>query len=93
MKPAVRLILAPIGRRHRGPTWLLGKAHGRTIHLDPRCRDIARTLLHELLHVRHPSWSEAAVRVEEKRRWDRMTWREKARLYQMLGSAQLEGEE
>lgn len=93
MRPAVRIIFAPVALRHHDrvrPTQ--GEARGRTIWLDPRLADVGKTLLHELLHVRHPSWPEEKVRAEEELRWGRMTWKQKARLYQMLGSARLEGE-
>lgn len=86
MRPAVRIVLAPLGRQnHRG------ESLGRTIWLDPRWPDVARTLLHELLHIWHPSWSETRVLREERRRWRRMSWKQKAKLYQMLASAQLSG--
>lgn len=100
-RPAVRIVFAPLARRNRSKqeaaegTQIGGLAHKaeRTIKLDPRLDQVGRTLLHELLHVRHPKWEEAKVAAEEELRWTRMGWREKARLYQMLGSARLEGEE
>jgi hypothetical protein len=57
----------------------------RLIALDPRSRELLSTYLHELLHMSHPDWSEAAVAREEKRRWKKMTWKDKARLAQALG--------
>jgi hypothetical protein len=96
MKPALRIIFAPLAARYRDydhhvrPTQ--GTAAGRTIRLDPRMADVGKTLFHEWLHVQHPSWSEERVRAEEERQWLRMTWKRKAALYKMLGSALIEGE-
>ncbi len=99
MRPAVRIIFAPLALRGRkGNAGALcavvhGQAQGRTIWIDPRLGELGRTLYHELTHVRHPSWTEDQVIAHEELRWNRMTWKAKARLYQMLGSAKLEGEE
>lgn len=101
-RPAVRIVFAPIvfrGRKQRQNFEKCMRLHGladkakRTILLDPRLSDVAMTLYHELTHIRHPSWTEDQVEAHEQMRWLRMSWREKARLYQMLGSARLEGEE
>jgi len=95
-KPAIRIVFAPLARRGaiKGDLrHLHGQAQGRTIWLDPRLPDVGATLLHELLHVRHPGWPEEKVVAEETLRWQRMGWRQKARLYQMLGGAILEGEQ
>lgn len=96
MKPAVRIVFAPLFHRSKRARdqglRTHGQARGRTVWIDPRGKNVARTLLHELIHVQHPSWTEQRVTAEEARRWDRMTWRAKARLFQMLGSAILEGE-
>jgi hypothetical protein len=94
-RPAVKIVFAPLARRgvKRGDLLhLYGTATGRTIKLDPRLHNLGRTLLHELLHVQHPDWTEEKVHFEEDRRWARMTWKQKARMYQLLGSATLEGE-
>ncbi len=97
MRPAVRIIFAPLARRGRRAGHPLGYTHGnasgRTVWLDPRLSEVGRTLYHELLHIRHPSWSEDQVSAEEELRWNRMSWKTKAKLYQMLGGAKLEGEE
>lgn len=83
-RPAVRIYLAPLGRSQaRG----LSIAADRTVWVDPRKPWPAHTLLHELLHVRHPSWSETRVRKETARRWKKMSAREKARLLKMFGHA------
>ena len=98
IKPAVRIIFAPIAlreRKARDPLReapLRGDANGRTIRIDPRLPNVAKTLLHELIHIRHPGWPEERVEAAEEIRWQRMGWREKARLYQMLATARLEGE-
>ena len=96
---AVHIIFAPLARRgarKRHPLFeapTQGESRGRTIWLDPRLPNVAKTLLHELLHVWHPGWNEDRVRAAEEDRWARMSWREKAGLYRMLGSAHLEGGE
>lgn len=87
MRPAIRIIFAPL-QRHLA----VGMQQQRTVWIDPRCKYPAQVLDHELLHMKYPGWSEARVLAEEKRRWKRMTWRQKARLYQLLASASLEGE-
>jgi len=101
MRPAVRIVFAPIARRNRSraeaadETSVAGLSYKRerTIKLDPRMDNLGRTLYHELLHVRHPDWTEERIGAEEELRWNRMTWKSKARLYQMLGTAHVEGED
>ena len=97
MKPAIRIIFAPIMNRDKKVREGGGRVHGtaqaRTITLDPRGSEIGKTLLHELLHVRHPDWSEATILAETKSRWTKMSWKEKAHTYKLLGAAHLEGEE
>lgn len=99
MRPAVRIVFAPLARRGRGRhssekelRFLHGEALSRTAWLDPRLSEVGKTLFHELLHIRHPSWAEEKVRAEEELRWNRMSWKDKAQLYKMLGTAQIEGE-
>lgn len=97
MKPAVKIIFAPLFKRDKAVrdtgAYLHGKAEGRTIWIDPRSgTTIIDTLLHELTHVRHPDWSEALVRSYTAARMKKMSWKEKARLLQLFGRAQLEGE-
>lgn len=98
MRPAVRIIFAPLALRGRHAARFKtcerfhGDALGRTIRLDPRLAEVAKTLYHELLHVRHPDWTEDKVSAYEELHWNRMTWKQKAQLYRMLGSARLEGE-
>ena len=96
-RPAVRIILAPLGRKRGSPhepsfgAPLQGETSGRTIWIDPRVPLPAKVLLHELIHVRHPGWPEDRVLAAEEVRWSRMTWREKAELYKLLGTAEIQG--
>jgi hypothetical protein len=104
MKPAIRIFFAPLfkrpksfqaGGRHEG-LYLHGEATvapGRTIRLDPRSSMLLPTLVHEMTHVRHPSWNEKQVDEHTSRRMKKMSWKEKARLLQLLGRANIEGEE
>lgn len=97
MRPAIRLVFAPLFKRYKAERQnslhLHGTAQGRTITLDPRSSEIGKTLLHELIHLRHPNWSEEAVLSETKLRWGKMSWKEKARLLKLLATAQIEGEQ
>lgn len=96
IKPAVRIVLAPIMFRSMSePALLLGEAdkEARTIYIDPRVPQPHKTLFHELTHVRHPSWSEPKVEAWEEDRWGRMSWKAKAELLRLFGSALLKGEE
>ena len=52
----------------------------KTIYIDPRTA-IVTTLLHELLHRRHPDWQEHRVAREEKRLIRNMTTKEVSRWY------------
>jgi hypothetical protein len=96
MRPAIKIIFAPLHNRDKGVRdkgWELhGKASGRTIWLDPRSKDILDTLVHEMTHVGHPSWGEKEVEAHTQRRLKKMSWKEKARLLKILGHAELEGE-
>jgi hypothetical protein len=95
--PAVRIIFAPLFQRFKYDNdraqFVHGTTEGRVIKLDPRSSELGKTLLHELLHVRHPSWSEVAIISETKLRWGKMGWKEKAKLYQMLSAAKIENED
>ena len=83
-KPAVRVILAPLGRHNAH-----GMQQSRTVWVDPRTQCPPRILLHELLHLDNPSWSETRVKRETGRRWRRMAWREKAELLRLFGAARV----
>lgn len=92
--PIHRLIFKPtLGHRSRA---LPKGAHGyyepatRIIALDPRSPELLSTYLHELIHMSHPQWSEKEVRAEEKRRWRKLSWKDKARLAQALGKGRLQ---
>ena len=54
----------------------------------------AKNLLHELIHVRRPLWSETRTRQWESKLWRAATWQQKGELYRMLGRAKVwNGEE
>jgi hypothetical protein len=76
-----------------GPGLGRGKASGRVVTIDPRKPWPAHTLLHEMIHVEQPGWSETAVRRETARRWRGMGWRDKAKLLLLLGRARLASSE
>ena len=82
--PAHRLILKKM-RHYRG--WCVPA--DRAIALDPTDRNIGLTYYHELTHLKYPSWSETRVDRESKRRWSRLSWRDKARLLRQLGKARI----
>jgi hypothetical protein len=96
MRPAIRIIFAPLSKRikeHREQGLnTYGQSANRTIWLDPRNSEILDTLVHELAHVNHPSWSEEEVLDYTKKRMKKMGWKEKARLLKLLGYALIEGE-
>lgn len=85
-----KLLLAPLGREQA-----VGTAQQGLIVLDPRSRTpLARTLLHELIHLKRPLWSEPRVLREESRLWRESTWQEKGELFIRLGKAKVwRGEE
>jgi hypothetical protein len=88
--PIHRLLFRPTlshRGKHAGRKGALGYCdkRARVIELDPRQPHMARTFLHELLHLAHPQWSEARVQRVERERWARLTWKDKARLYQAIG--------
>jgi len=97
VKPAIRIIFAPLFLRDKtvreAGSYLHGNARGRTIWLDPRSGSLLDTMVHELVHVSHPSWSEKEVEAHTKKRMKKMGWKEKAHLLKLLGSAIIEGEE
>lgn len=86
VKPAVRVILAPLARHGAR-----GMQQGRTIWVDPRTPWPHHTLLHECIHLDNPSWSETRVTRETTRQWRRMGWREKAELLRRFGAARMGG--
>ena len=96
LNPAIRIIFAPLSR-HKSPQesnvqGLNWGGRTRTIYIDPRFGNAARTLLHEFLHTQHRDWSESKVWAEERRQWKKMTWQEKAKLYRLLGKGKIKGE-
>ncbi len=84
LKPALRIVLAPLGRQNAH-----GMQQGRVVWVDPRSPSPARTLLHELIHIERPRWSETRVIRETASRWGGMDWRAKARLLLLLGRARI----
>lgn len=107
MRPAIRIIFAPIFLRDkkvrekgyfqhgytRTPSPGASREGTRTIYLDPRSSKLGETFLHEQIHIENPSWSERSVEEETKRRWNKMTWKDHARLWKLLASAHIEGED
>jgi hypothetical protein len=98
VKPAIRIILAPIFKRDkevRERGWFLhGKASGRTITLDPRgAETLLDTMVHEIAHCNHPDWTEQEISEYTKKRLSKMSWKEKAHMLRLLGNAIIEGEE
>lgn len=82
-----RLLFAPLGKENGGS---LGVSQQGLVVLDPRSRSpLARTLLHELIHIKRPMWSETRTLQEDNRLWHLATWQEKGLLYAMLGKAKI----
>lgn len=80
-----RLIYMPLGKEGT-----FGATQQGVITLDPRRQSpLARTLLHELIHVKRPLLSEWRVVLEERRLWKAATWQQKAELYRLLGKGQV----
>ncbi len=79
--PTIRLFLVPIINSHK-KEWVQAYSEqpgGRTIYLDPRTRrNMVRLLIHEVLHVQHPKWSERKIVRETSKRFNEMGWKAKA---------------
>jgi hypothetical protein len=71
--------------RHRRFKRHFGKQQGRRVWVDLRRENVLQTLLHEVLHARHPKWSENHVLREEYGRWRRISDRDLVRLARLLG--------
>lgn len=84
--PAHRLLFLPLGRE-KLHAWC--SSTERTIALDPRSTNLLHSYVHELLHLRFPSWTEAKVIRETRREWKKLTWRDKAKLAQALGKGRV----
>jgi hypothetical protein len=97
VKPAVRIIFAPLFGRDKAVResggYLHGTAVGRTVRIDPRSSGILDTLVHEMTHVRHPDWTEAMVRDYVKIWMKKSGWKRKAEYLRLLGKGLIEGEE
>ena len=96
MKPAIRIIFAPLYKRnpleYRRGRLVVGYAQNRTIRLDPREPNILKYLVHEMQHVKHPDWTERMVEDYVKLWLKKTSWKKKAAYLKLLGSAQIEGE-
>lgn len=96
-KAAIRVVFAPLFGRYKAERerglYTHGETTGRTIWIDPRSSEVVKTAVHELIHLKHPSWSEAAVIAETARRFKKMGWKEKARVLQLIGKGTIEGDE
>ncbi len=81
--PTIRLFFVPC-MKSSSKEFLDGYTEqpgGRTICIDPRARmNMVRLLIHEVLHVQHPSWSERRVVLETRKRYNKMTWKGQAEL-------------
>jgi hypothetical protein len=85
-RPAIRIIFKPLLRENaRG----LSVPADRTLWIDPRTPWPAHTLLHELVHIEQPGWSESKVIRETRKRWKASTWRQKAEWLKLLGHAKI----
>lgn len=89
--PIHRLVFKPILSHHskdspKGDRGLCYRRE-RVIKLDPRDHNPARVYVHELIHLKHPDWSETRVNREERAVWRVLTWKDKARLYIAMGKA------
>lgn len=51
----------------------------------------ARTYIHELLHLRHPEWSETRVEKQESVMWNKMDTRKRFNVYKKLFSRRFRG--
>ena len=80
--PTIRLFLVPCINKYKRE-WIQAYTEecSRTIFVDVRTRcHMVRILIHEVLHVQHPSWSEHRVCAETRKKFNKMTWKGKAEL-------------
>ncbi len=96
MKPALRIVFAPLFKRHKRERdedlYLHGVNVNRTIWLDPRSSNVLETLIHEKAHADHPNWSEEEVRSYTAKWMRKSSWKRKAQHLRLLGNALIEGE-
>jgi hypothetical protein len=84
--PTIRLFFVP--SRNSSPNEYLDgyteQPGGRTVCVDivDARMSMVRLLLHEVIHVWHPSWSEHRVIEETRKRFNKMTWKGKLELLQ-----------
>jgi hypothetical protein len=93
-RPAIRIVLAPIqqfcSKKERGKGYpLYGIHQQRTIIIDPRYEGVVSTFKHELLHLKHPDWTEDEVEIAEHQWWKKSTWKQKAELLKLLAHAEI----
>ncbi len=97
MRPAIRIIFAPLFRRNKAEREkglnTHGETVGRTIKIDPRSTWLLGALIHEITHVNHPDWSEEMVKGYVSIWLKKTGWKRKAAYLKLLGSAIIEGEE
>lgn len=91
MGVVVRLKRSTVSFRHLD--YALGhaiKSHGH-VRIDlKRNANPIRVYLHELLHLKHPSWSESRILKAERKIWKRMTHEQVFRLGKRLFSRKFE---
>lgn len=80
--PTIRFFLAPC--MSDSPNEVLHaytEQPGRTIIIDPRSkRHLVRLIIHETLHVKHPSWTETRVVLKTRYLYQRLTCAQKAKI-------------
>lgn len=81
--PTIRLFLVPLinSCKKEYLNAYSEQPGGRTIFLDPRTKfNMVRLLIHEVLHVQHPSWSEHKTETETTKKYKAMGWKARATL-------------
>jgi hypothetical protein len=79
LKVRFRLVYAKLSKPY------MGTAAQGLIVIDPRKGSPVRTLLHEMIHVARPMYSEWKTQQEERRLWGLTTWQQKGELHRLLG--------
>jgi len=72
--------------RHRRMRWSVAHVQGRVITIDLTRADLLSTLYHELVHLRHPTWTEKRVARKERQRFPTLSDRDLTRLARLLGT-------
>ena len=91
-KPLVIVVFKPLSGHTVGQCF--PKSVGKVAFVDvSKDANPARTLVHEIVHLRHRKWSEKRVLKEERRIWDSLTFAEKLELlHQMFRGFNYEAE-